>query len=219
LVPLFELIRGHQTGPARVRLNNYLQLHPGDVQAKFLFGLSYHREQRYMQAMPYYDEAVAVDPSFSLTHHFRGWALYYMGELDAAKESFERFLVMMPNEPDSLFALGLIALDEDELVQAEDYLQRSLNVLKSQGDSGGGDRKALSKAHTRLGEVYERTDRLEEARQQMTRAVELFPDHYESMYKLSRVLARLGRTEEAQQAYDAYEATRNRIRPGTSFPE
>jgi tetratricopeptide (TPR) repeat protein len=216
---MFELIRSHQTGPARVRLNNYLQLHPGDEQAKFLFGLSYHREQRYMQAMPYYDEAVAIDSSFSLTHHFRGWALYYMGDLDAAKESFERFLVMMPDEPDSLFALGLIALDEDELPQAEDYLQQSLRALQAQAGPGGADRKALSKAHTRLGEVYERTDRLEDARQQMTRAVELFPDHYEAMYKLSRVLARLGRTEEAQQAYDAYEATRNRIRPGTSFPE
>lgn len=214
---MFELIRNRQTGPARVRLRNYLDIHPDDAQASFLFGLTYHREQRYMQAIPYYEKAIGLDPAFPLTHHFLGWAWYYMGDLPSAKQSFETFLAMMPDEPDSLFALGLIELDEDELPQAEEHLKRSLQILQSQGERA--DRKALSKAHTRLGEVYERTDRLEEARREMTRAVELFPDHYESFYKLSRVLARLGRTEEAKQAYDTYEATRNRIRPGTSFPE
>ncbi len=217
LQPMFELIRDRQTGPARVRLKNYLNANPNDGQANFLFGLSYHREQKYMQAMPYYDKSLALDPKFFLTHHFRGWALYYMGDLDASHASFETFLQAMPDEPDSLFALGLIALDEDDLATAETRLNRSLEVLQSQGPEA--DRKALSKAHTRLGEVYERTGRLDDAVAQMTLAVQLFPDHYEAYYKLSRVMARLGRTEEVQQAYDTYEATRNRIRPGTSFPE
>lgn len=216
LAPIFSLIRQRQSGPARVRLVNYLTLHPNDGQAEFLFGLSYHREQKYGEALPHYDKALAHAPAYSLTNHFRGWANYYMGNLDEARKAFDAFLMRQPDEPDSLFALGLIELDEDNLDEAERYFRRSIETLTVRDPS---DAKGLSKAHTRLGEVHDRRGEYDRAKIELTRATELFPDHYEAFYKLYRVLIRLGEKEQAEIVHQTYLATRERMRPGTSFPE
>lgn len=217
LMPIAALIRKRDTGGARVRLQNYLVLHPDSAPANFLFGLSYHREQKYGQAIPYYQKAKRIDASFGLTDHFQGWAQYYLGDLDAARESFERFLKTHPNEPDSIFAVGLIELDEDNLEEAAARFRRSITILEK--DKANPDIKALSKAHARLGEALERLDKLAQARQELEVATQLYPDHYEAWYRLNRVLIRLGQTEEAKRVHAKYLQIKERVHPGTSFPE
>lgn len=216
LMGAFSLISNRDTAAARTALTTYMSRHPDDGQAAFLYGLSFHREQRYGQALSYYDRALELAPDYHKTHHFRGWALFYLGDLDSSRESFDAFLRAEPDEPDSLFALGLIELDEDNLDAAEARFRRSIEVLTAQG---GRDIKGLSKAHTRLGEVYERLNQLEQAKAQLTRATDLFPDAYEAYYKLYRVLVRLGEHERAQHVQQLFLASRERVRPGTSFPE
>ncbi len=216
LTPLFALIVERRTGPARVRLRRHLDQHPDDGQACFLFGLSYHREKRYGEAKPWFEQALSKSPEYAVTRHFLGWTLYYMGQPDEARQSFERYLRANPNEHDSHFALGLIALDADELEDAERLLLRAISL---QTQAGIDDDAALSRAHTRLGEVYEKQDRLDDARRELELGAKLYPDHYETLYKLYRVLVKLGETDQAQRVHEQYIATRERIRPGTSFPE
>ena len=216
LAPIFALIKERQTGPARVRLRNWLELHPNDGQACFLFGLTYHREKKYGEARPWFEKAIAHAPDYAVSHYFLGWTLYWLGELTSARHEFEKYLQSNPTEHDSHFALGLICLDEDDLAGAERLLKRSIDLLK---ESKLDDKAALSRAKARLGEVYERTDRLEDARRELEEAVVLYPDHYEALYKLYRVLVRLGETQRAAEIHQQYVATRERVRPGTSFPE
>jgi tetratricopeptide (TPR) repeat protein len=219
LNPAFALIRERKTGPARVRLRQYLTLHPDDGKAHFLFGLSYHREKKYGEARTWFDKAIALEPEYNSTHYFLGWTLYYLGETDAAKASFERFLARQPGEYDSTFALGLIALDNDDLAEAERLFKQAIALQQA---SKPDDLAAMSRARARLGEVYERQDRLGEARTELEASVRLYPDHYEALYKLYRVLVRLDETEQAQKVHEQYIATRDRLRGGptaTSFPE
>ncbi|MCI0629033.1 MAG: tetratricopeptide repeat protein [Phycisphaerales bacterium] len=216
LLGAFTLISERKTDDARAALEHYMSQHPSDGQAVFLYGLSFHREQRYGQALPHYEKALELAPNYYRPHHFRGWALYYLGDLETSRASFDAFLRAEPDEPDSLFALGLIDLDEDNLDAAEARFRRSIEVLTWKG---GRDVKGLSKAHTRLGEVYERQDQLEKAKQELVRATDLFPNAYEAYYKLYRVLMRLGETEQAQTVQQLYLASKERVRPGTSFPE
>ena len=216
LAQIFALIRDRQSGPARVRLRNWLELHPNDGQACFLFGLTYHREKKYGEARPWFEKAIANAPDYAVSHYFLGWTLYWLGELTPARREFETYLHSNPTEHDSHFALGLICLDEDDLAGAERLFNRSIDLLK---ESKLDDKAALSRARARLGEVYERTDRLEDARRELEEAVALYPDHYEALYKLYRVLVRLGQTQRADEVHKQYIATRERVRPGTSFPE
>jgi tetratricopeptide (TPR) repeat protein len=214
---IFELIKSRHNGPARVQLLKYLKLNPNDGHATFLFGLTYHREQKYGQATPYYQQALALAPEYHLIHHFHGWALYYLGDLAGARREFDALLHHQPEHADTIFGLGLIELDEDNIEQAQHHLQRSIDLLLKQGPRA--DPRDISKARARLAEVYERQDELEKAKAELVKSIELYPDQYEAIYKLYRVLVRLGETEDAQRVHTQYLEVKERVRPGTSFPE
>jgi tetratricopeptide (TPR) repeat protein len=213
LVEIAGLIQSNSTGPARVRLHDYLQLHPNDSQALFLFGLSYHREQKYGQARVYFEQAAATPAPFPPVHYFYAWCMYYLGEVQRARESFEKYLQVNPAECDVYFGLGLIDLDENSLEAAERDFHKSIELAKQ---ARKPDIRTESKAHARLAEVYERQDRLHEARSELERATTLYPDHYEAYYKLSRVLTRLGETEAAEKAKKDFFTAKERVRPGST---
>jgi len=97
LKPISLLIANDRTGPARVQLHNYLQLHPNDSQATFLFGLSYHREKKYGEAVEHFNRALVAKAPYRTTNHFRGWALFYLGELDESRRAFLTFLESQPD--------------------------------------------------------------------------------------------------------------------------
>ncbi|MCP3902618.1 MAG: tetratricopeptide repeat protein [Planctomycetes bacterium] len=215
LTPLFRLIEARRTGPARVRLRKHLLVNPDDGQAEFLFGLSYHREKKYEQARPYFRRAADLAPEYDPVHYFRGWGLYYLGEIEAARKSLERHLTYKPDYADTHFALGLIALDEDRLDDADRLFRRSI-VLAGAGEETARER---AKAHARLADVRIRQGDFEAAREQLIIATELFPDHYEAFYKLYRVHTRLGDEEAAADARTRFETTRARLYPNTRFPE
>ncbi|MBT8486349.1 MAG: tetratricopeptide repeat protein [Phycisphaerales bacterium] len=215
LVPFFRLIEARQTGPARVRLRKRLDRDQTDGQACFLFALSYHRERRYGLARPYFERALAHEPSFAPAWYFSGWASYYLGDIEAARVAFERHLLLTPDAGDSHFGLGLIALDEDRLDDAADRFETALEI---HGDTPGRD-KDRSKAHARLADVFVRRGHFEDAKAELETATTLFPDHYEAYYKLYRVHMRLEETEAADAALAKFHAARERVRPGTRFPE
>lgn len=213
---MMDLIRQRHTGPARVQLHNYLEAHANDGQACFLFGLTYHREKKYGEAKPWFEKALQFAPDYAVTHYFYGWTLYWLGDLPTSKREFETYLKSNPSEHDSHFALGLIALDGDDLDEAQRLFKRSMELLEA---SKIDDKAAMSRAKARLGEVYERQGKLAEARGELEQAVTLYPDHYEALYKLYRVLVRLGDNDKADAVRKQYVETLQRVRPGTSFPE
>lgn len=217
LQPIALHIRHRHLELARDRLHRHLRQYPEDPQAIFLVGLTFHREQKYGQALPHYEKALSLKPLYAPINHFRGWALYYLGELAQSRGAFLEFLKVMPDEPDSHFALGLIALDEHDLDRSEKLLQRSIDLWMTKEHQP--DPASIAKAHARLSEVFEQRGDLVSARDHLQKAVDLYPDHYEAMYKLYRVLVRLGEQEHANRMHERYVTTKERVRPGTSFPE
>jgi len=90
-----------------------------------------------------------------------------------------------------------------------------MDVLAAQGKDA--DPKDIAKTRTRLGEVYERRGDLERAKTELTAATDLYPDNYEGLYKLYRVLEQLGQTEQATKVHAAYVAAKERLHPGSSM--
>ena len=179
-----RLIRAESIEPARSQLRQYLNQHPDDAQALFLLGLTYHREQKYGQARPYFEQAIKADAGFPTTHYFLAWALYYLGETAGARAEFERFIQFNPLASDAYFGMGLIDLDEDQLPQAEQHFRKSIELALTVRDNP--DPKDLSKAHTRLADVFERQDRLIEAKASRT----VTPDMAVSMRRLAAAFAK-----------------------------
>jgi Tfp pilus assembly protein PilF len=214
LAPIFDLISQEQLGPARDRVTDYLQQNPQTGQAQFLLGLTYHREKRYALARPHFAKATEFSPQFHPTYHFYGWCLYYLGETERARTAFREHVRLAPTEGDSHFALGLLAMDADQLDEAE---RRFRKAIELQADNPMR-RRDVAKAHARLGDLYIRRERLELAKGHLLDATTLWPQHYAAYYKLHLVLNRLGEPEAAQEAFQQYRLWQERAEQRRGLP-
>ncbi len=200
---------------ARRQALAYLDEHPDSGRAELLVAMSYHQEQRYGLARPHFERSIRLDPGFAPTLHFYGYCLYYLGQKEPARQAFARHLELQPEEGNSHFGLGLIALDSDDLDEAE---RRFTEAIRLQAPMPHR-RKDVAAAHTRLGDIDARRGDHEAARDQYRTAATMFPDLYGAHLKLSRALRRLGDDAGADAAYEAYEAALRRVRPPQGFPQ
>ena len=101
---------------------------PGSARAAFVVALTYHKQKNYGAAEPHFARALELGPTFepfAPVHYFHAWCLYYLGRLPEAREAFETHLSLVPDEADSFFGLGVIALDEGQLPEAERQLEEA----------------------------------------------------------------------------------------------
>ena len=192
-------IIGKKPAEARAILAAVLADHPAAFQARFLVAFSWHRQKHYEKARRGFEELLnsgAVFPGSENILHFHGWALYHLGRLGEAEVAFSRHAESAPEVAATWFGLGLIALEDGRLDEAESFL------LKARDLQGRNSQRKIEFARTvaRLGEVYELQGRLELARSQFEEATRTWPRHYNAHYKLFRVLLRLGEREAAQAA-------------------
>ena len=214
LAPIFALISQNQLGPARDRVTDYLQQNPQIGPAQFLLGLTYHREKRYALARPHFAKAAEFSPQFHPTYHFYGWCLYYLGETAEARSAFQEHLRLDPTEGDSHFALGLLAMDADQLDEAERQFRQAIDL---QSDNPRR-RRDVAKAHARLGDLYIRREQLAQAETHLQTATNLWPQHYAAYYKLHLVLNRLGEPEAAEEAFQQYRLWQQRAEQRRGLP-
>jgi len=215
LVPIFDMISRNLLATARDRAAAYLEQNPESGQGEFLLGLTYHREKRYALARPHFAKAVQLSPNFHPAHHFFGWCLYYLGQSNEARSTFQEHVRLVPDHADSHFALGLLAMEDDRLDDAERRFTRAIELQKD----NPARKREVAKAHARLGDLYMRQDRLDAAKTQLETAINLWPQHYAAYYKLHLVLNRLDEPEAAQRAFQQYrlwqeQAERRRGLPG-----
>ncbi|MCH2161471.1 MAG: tetratricopeptide repeat protein [Phycisphaerales bacterium] len=194
-----SLIRSRKFADAELVLGTLLQDRPGIGRARFLRGIAIQKQKRYEAALNDIDAAIATGqrfPEAAHAGHFRGWCFYHLGRLDAASEAFKAHAQAFPEEGDTQFGLGVVAIDQGRFEEAEFFLNRAIAL---QADLPERQRE-LAKAHARLGDVHLGLDRVDEARQSYHTAVIRWPDHYEAWAKLARTLDRLDRPVEAERA-------------------
>ncbi len=195
--PLLEPWHFIETGRpdvARMRLRRLVPDDTFTAQSAFLMGLTYHVEDRYGSALPWLERACAGPEVYPPAEHFRGWALYWLGRPDDARDAFTRHLELTPSEGDSHFGLALIHLDAAHWDAAEHHLHRAIDLQHQRGDRLDG----VAKAKARLAEVVEHRDRdLEQAQQLLAEALTLDGTMYEAGFKRARLLQQLGRSDEA----------------------
>ena len=191
---------------ARQTAQTVLKAKPDCDRAAAIEGIVLNKLKRYEEAKPLLERARdSKQPFPEQKHaaHFLGWCHYHLGELSAAQKAFELHLTVVPNEPDSTFGLGLVALGEDRLDDADRYLAKALEGFSKPRDSAVDRARVL----TRMADVALRRDDPAAAEALLRRAIEASPVQHETWSKLARVCDRLGKVQEA----DAARANADRI--------
>ncbi len=203
-----KLIEQERYDEARQLLEPVVANHPGWARAQLYLALTYHKEGRYELARGLFERALAVDPEYHVAKFYYGWCLYYLGEPAAARAMFEAFLVRKPDYADAIFALALVDFDADDVESARTRLNRVIELAVA-----ATDHATEAKARARLADVLVRVGQLAAARAELERSIELNPNNYETYFKLSRVLDRLGDGAGAERARQMHQQVRQRIRP------
>jgi Flp pilus assembly protein TadD len=191
---------------ARQTAQTVLKAKPDCDRAAAIEGIVLNKMKRYEEAKPLLERARdSKQPFPEQKHaaHFLGWCHYHLGELSAAQTAFELHLAVVPNEPDSTFGLGLVALGEDRLDDADRYFAKALEGFSKPRDSAVDRARVL----TRMADVALRRDDPAAAEALLRRAIEASPVQHETWSKLARVCDRLGKVQEA----DAARANADRI--------
>ncbi len=210
LVIARSMLRGSRFDQAETALRTILLTHPQDAQTLFLLGLAVQKQKRYSDARAIFEEVIDRGSPFPEIDHLPyayAWCAYNVGDLSDAREAFEEHLRRVPEEPDSVFGLGVIALDDDRLDDAERHFTRAIELQASLPSAA----RDLAKAHARLADVHVRRDRTAEAEAALRTAVALYPDHYEAWAKLARILEREGKPESAAEARKEETAAMQRV--------
>lgn len=87
-----------------------LQSEPNNAEVLIRLGNLYYDAQQYPTAVGYYGRALNLRPSDADVRTDMGTAYWYMGDADKAIAEFNQSLADHPNNPNTLFNLGLVRL-------------------------------------------------------------------------------------------------------------
>ncbi|MGB7815063.1 MAG: tetratricopeptide repeat protein [Methylotenera sp.] len=158
---------------------------------------------------------------FSVPHALQAaMAHHQSGNLPQAEALYKQVLQAMPNQPDALHLLGLIAKQKGDLKTASQLMRKALNfnpnyveayvnlgaTLQEQNsiiEAADCYRKALAlrpsyaEVHSNLGVVLKAQDNMHEAATSFVRAIELKPDFAEAFANLDALLKEMSEPAEA----------------------
>ena len=200
---------------ARRLARDYLAAHPRDGQASFMIGLSYFRTDNHGAARPYFEQALAFDPDYTLTHEYLGESLFLLGDLAGARREYEALRSAIPTDPKAEVRLGMIDLEESRLDEAARRFQRALELFEDLRERDPrlheGRRSELASLHARLGDLHFARDDYAAARDELLEATRIFPQNISAFFTLSLVYRRLGEEALAEEAAARYESARRAI--------
>lgn len=211
-----RLLQSGRISEAEMVAQTVVNARPEVDRAKFFLALAIHKQKRYGQARAMLEASMLSSqpfPEHGHVSHFLGWCCYYTGDLEAAKRAFETHAAAWPNFDDTHYGLGVIALDEDRVEDAEASFETALRLQQLNPN----DRRSQAKTIARLGDIALRQDKFDVAMSRYESAVELWPDHYEAWARLVRLYNRAGREADASRATEREQQAR--VRMGRAEPE
>jgi len=210
-VALQLIARNHpeQAEPVARALRNAF---PDEPRSAFVLALSLHKQKRYSDAVPLFEQALAGAaaieaqqrsqrfPEHAHVAHFLGWARYYAGDLDGARGAFTSHVASMPAAGDSWYGIALVEIDEDRVDAAAAALERAMAYLPEVERAEESRSRDRGKILARQGDLALRADRTQDAVDLYRRALRAWPDHYEVWAKVARCYDRLGDPASADRA-------------------
>ncbi|HEY2974979.1 MAG TPA: tetratricopeptide repeat protein [Pyrinomonadaceae bacterium] len=152
------------------------------------------RTQRARESFKQNLEAATLNPADASAHYNLGLIHQQRGELDAARERFERAIQIDDDEIDAHYQLGRIALLQKRFPEAVKNFEQVVS------------RDAAHSQHEiwrEVGATYIAADQFEDARDALGRFLEQRPSDPEALYLMGRAYAGLGHRREAASSMQA----------------
>jgi len=105
-----------------------LRINPKDSQTLNVIAGLYGKLGRYEDEVIWAKKAISIDKNFYLAHNNLGNALFYLGKLDDARNSFETARTLSPRDPLPVYSLGTLAEERHDLSMAIAYFERSIEL-------------------------------------------------------------------------------------------
>jgi tetratricopeptide (TPR) repeat protein len=120
----------------------------GDGAAALMTGRCLISQEKFAEARPVLERAVAHDPNSGEALLALGVAKYHLGDKDAARADLERAQTMLPNNPETELYLGMILLEEEKPAAAVTRLDRSRGLYGDTFEPVSNYYGALAQAET-----------------------------------------------------------------------
>lgn len=83
----------------RQRAESLVTRYPRDERAHWVLGNAYSAQRDYGKAVEQFQQAIAINPQFSLAYNSLGYAFRPMGDNVAAEHAFQQYIALVPNDP------------------------------------------------------------------------------------------------------------------------
>jgi tetratricopeptide (TPR) repeat protein/peroxiredoxin len=150
-------------------------------------GLLATREGRTGDAIPYFQEALKINPDHLIALENLGNACRQQKNWDEARRALERAVMVGPQDPEANYSLGMVFAQLNDNDQAYEYLQRALKA-----------RPGYPEALNNLGVLYLRTGRRDEAVASFEECIRAAPAFDQSYLNLARVYVLEGTPDKAR---------------------
>jgi len=164
---------------------------PGSPKLHVLLGDIYRQQKAFPDAEQEYRKALALRPGDSGALFGLSLALLADGQNDEALGVAQTALERNPNDPELNAVMGEILCVRNDFLGAEPYLKKSLTTKP----------EYISRVHALLGNVYAKTNRIEQAIAELK--LGLASDKDGSVhYQIARLYLKVGNSDSAKQAFE-----------------
>jgi tetratricopeptide (TPR) repeat protein len=139
-------------------------------------------------------EAATINPRDSSAHYNLGLIHQQRGELDQARERFQRAIDIDPDELDAYYQLGRIARAQNRLAEAIGHFEQVVQRDQSH---------AQHEIWREIGSTYIAAGQYSDARDVLEKFLDRRPNDPESLYLIGRAHAGLGDNQEAASSMQA----------------
>jgi tetratricopeptide (TPR) repeat protein len=150
-------------------------------------GLLATREGNTAEAIPYFQEALKLNPDHLIALENLGNAYRQQKNWDEARKLLERAVAVGPQDAEANYSLGMVFAQLNDTDRAYEYLQRALKA-----------RPGYPEALNNLGVLYLRTGRRDEAVASFEECIRVAPAFDQSYLNLARVYAVEGTPDKAR---------------------
>ncbi len=150
-------------------------------------GLLATREGRTTEAIPYFEQALKLNPDHLIALENLGNAYRQQKNWAEAREALEKAVAVGPQDPEANYSLGMVYAQLNDNDRAYEYLQRALNA-----------RPGYPEALNNLGVLYLRTGRRDQGIASFEECIRVAPAFEQSYMNLARVYALEGAPDKAR---------------------
>jgi tetratricopeptide (TPR) repeat protein len=167
-----------------------LQLDPDSFKARYNLGVTHGNQGRLDDAVAEYERALEVDPDnpeAPLVHNNLGAIALDRGDVDSARDHFERAVKAAPGHLESRYNLALVDLEAGRLDEAIALLEGAVATAPNH-----------ELVNVRLGLAYLEAGRGDDAFRTFTLVRRLYPENWVALLGLAVLHAANGRPDEAR---------------------